>query len=258
MLSGKAVAFAAAILGSSQFAGAQVTDSTPPVRHILAIDYARIKPFHRVYDIVVITPDSTTYIGKRDVALVETMLPDSTPAWTLIEMRSGSIASVDSLTLAADLRPVRWSSRLGAASLNFTFTLDSMAGRIRMGAAGRTLSSAIPPDLITSEATLELLASLLPLGTGWSDSTSVLEMDLSHVGLKAAELAVTGEDSVIVTPGMPARQSWVLTLRAGVSESRLWVDRETLEVLRSQQVLPSPAGASLEYRIKPPQLSTAP
>jgi hypothetical protein len=252
----RGVALAAALATFAVEALAQAQDSAPHVRHILAIDYSRIKPFRRSFDVFVAWADSVVPMGRRDVSLEE-VSADSAAGWLLVETRAGSVNSVDSIFLAPDLRPVRWHSTLGGATLEMAFTSDSLRANIRMGPAGTHASAAIPPDLIVSAAAFEMLAPLLPLTESWSDTASALTVTLSGTTVESVDLAVFGTDSVAVAPDLPPRASWVLAMRAGRQEARLWVDRETGDVLRAQQLLPSHVGAVLEYRMRL-QLTTAP
>ncbi|MEK7401029.1 MAG: hypothetical protein AABZ80_01570 [Gemmatimonadota bacterium] len=248
---GRAAGLLAALVTVSSVSVAQTGDAIPLVRHILGLDYARVQRFHRVYDMVVITGDSVVSIGTRGVTLVEAMIADSTGDWMLVESRSGVVSSVDSILLASDLRPLRWRSTVGGATLDMLFSADSMTGTIRIGDATNHMTLAIPPDLVVSWAVAEMLAALLPLAPDWADSASALVMSVSGAAVEPSEVFVSGEDSVVVTPEAPARPCWVLAMRAGAKESRAWVDRETAEVLRVRMLLPSHVGAILEYRLRP-------
>ena len=241
----------AAMSVPSAAATSQAADSVPRLRHILAIDYSRVRPFRHSYDVVVLSADSVAPIGSREVKLVEYMAADSSVGWMLVESRSGVVSSTDSIFLATDLRPLRWRSVLGAASLDMAFSSDSMNGSIRVGAAVTYLALGIPPDLIVSASAIEMLAALLPLTSTWSDSANAVSIDLAGARVEPTELMVAGEDSVVVAPGAPARASWVLALRSTSKETRVWVDRETGGVLRAQFMLPAHVGTLLVYRLRP-------
>lgn len=229
---------------------AQRGDSVPPVRHILAIDYSRIKPFRRSFDAVVVSADSVTHIGRRDVSLEEIMVAGSSAGWVLVETRSGTMGAIDSLFLAVDLRPVRWHSTMNGASLEMAFTADSMQGTIRVGQAASRFSAAVPPDIIVSTAAFEMLAQLLPLTESWADSASALSVTAAAASVEPSAMVVAGVDSVVVTPGTPSRPAWVVSLHSGARESQVWVDRESGDILKTQQLLPSRVGAVLEYRMR--------
>jgi hypothetical protein len=248
----------AAMLGGAASLGAQVVDSAPPVpaiRHILALDYGRVKPFRRSYEIVLQNADSGTVIGRRDVSLEDIALPDSAAGWLLVESRSGTVASIDSIVLAADLRPVRWRGKIGPATLDLEFTSDSVTGSLRAGNAGGRIAAAVPPDAVGAASVLEVLAPLLTLTPEWSDSVHALAIDFGGASVEPVELQVMAEDSV--SAGGPMRSAWILSLRSGAKETRLWVDRENGEVVRAQQLLPSRVGTTLVYRLLP-QPATSP
>ena len=246
----RAALVAALLVASAVDARAQTVDSAPPVRHILAIDFSRIKPFRRSYDIVVQSVDSTRIIGRRDVSFEEVAIADSSQGWVLVESRTGVVRSADTIFLSPDLRPLRWRSAVGPATLDAVFTADSMSGTMRVGSAGGRVAIAIPPDLVASAAELEVLASLLPLGPAWSDSVNALEITFGGARVEHSELAVIAEDLVAISSETPPRSAWILSLRSGAKESRVWVDRKTGDVLKAQQLLPSHVGAVLEYRVR--------
>lgn len=247
--------FGAALLAalsvmSPNRAPAQVVDSSPPIRHILAMDFARVRPFRHTYDMVVASADSATAIGQRDVTFAEAVAGDSSLGWWLVESRSGAVSATDSILLAPDLRPLLWRSALGPARLEMSFTSDSMTGETRVGRAANRVAIAIPPDAIVSTTLLDVLAGLLPLAPAWSDSASALATDLAGAQVFPAELAVTGEDSIVGSPGGAPRAAWVLSATSGTRVTRLWVDRENGAVLREEMTLPSQPGAVLEYRLR--------
>ena len=225
---------------------APAQDTIPRLRHILPIVFARIQPFQRAYDVTVLSGDSTIIIGQREVALREALLSDSSAGWLLTETRTGIVPSVDSLFLAADLRPVRWTSLLGASSLVVDFTADSLGGVIRGPVGVSAVAAGAPPDLLLSGAMLELVVELLPLSPGWADSATVLSADVSGVDVSTAEFAVLGD----APTGPTGHPSWLVALRAESRQLLLWVDKATGVALRTQQTLPTHTGTMLELRAR--------
>jgi len=182
------------------------------------------------------------------VALREALLSDSSAGWLLTETRTGIVPSVDSLFLDADLRPLRWTSLLGASRLEVNFAVDSLGGVIHGPVGTSAASSEAPPDLVLSGAMLELVVELLPLSQGWADSVSVLSADLSGADVSTAELAVIGDAPTGPDPtGHPA---WLVALRAESRQLLLWVDKATGIAMRTQQTLPTHTGTMLELRAR--------
>jgi hypothetical protein len=210
--------------------------------------FARIQPFQRAYDVTVLSGDSTIIIGQRDVALREALLSDSSAGWLLTETRTGIVPSVDSLFLAADLRPLRWTSLLGASRLDVNFAADSLGGVIHGPVGTSAASSEAPPDLVLSGAMLELVVELLPLSQGWADSVSVLSADLSGSDVSIAELAVIGDAPT--GPDPTGHPTWLVALRAESRQLLLWVDKATGIAIRTQQTLPTHTGTMLELRAR--------
>ena len=241
-----ALAFVALCAAMARSVWAQ--DTIPRLRHILPIDYARVQPFQRAYDINVLSGDSTITIGQRAVALRQVVLTDSSAGWLLTETRGGIVPAFDSLFLAGDLRPVRWTSSLGASRLEVEFGADSLSAVIRGPAGASAAKLEAPPDLLLSGAMLELVVGLLPLSAGWTDSVYVLSADASGADVSAVEIVVIGDEPTVPDPSGTAR--WIVALHAESRELRLWVDKTSGVTERTQQVLPTHTGTMLELRVR--------
>lgn len=244
--SGRAALAMLAVCSTAPHARAQ--DTIPRLRHILPIDFARIQSFQRAYDITVLAGDSTMLLGQRDVALRQAVLADSSAGWLLTETRTGLVPSCDSLFLAIDLRPVRWTSSVGSSRLEAHFIHDSIVAVMRgpVGASSATLYT--PPDLVLSGAMLELVVGLLPLSVGWADSVSVLTAELAGADVSAAEIAVVGEE--MSAPGSTGHDVWIVALRAESRQLLLRVDKATGAAIRIQEALPPHVGTMIEIRAR--------
>lgn len=236
--------------------GSHAQDTTVTLRHLLSLDISRVQPFHRSYDMIVRGVDSAYVIGQRDVALTPGVYA-GTPAWLLVESRSGSVAAVESLFIATDLRPMHWSSALGEARLGAEFVGDSIYGAATMHAYKQNLVVNGRPDLVVNGSMLETLLPLLPLTSTWSDSVGVFGVDLTATQLVPAELAVVAEEQLAVDSAS-TRASWVVALRSGERHIVVWVDKESGIALQTRQLLPSHVGRQLEYRLRPPPTPVSP
>ena len=244
---------ALAALAVSGTSVGRAQDSLPPpvARHVLAFDLARVQPFHRQYDVIIQAGDSTTWLGRREVAFSEAQLPDSTSGWLLTETRDGLAPAADSLFLGPDLRPVRWTAASGGAHVELDFADDSVHGAVRSTRSTAPVAAESPPDLITSAPMLELILGLVPLSAGWSDSAHMLATSLAGARVSPVELLVMGEDST-ETPGGQYRAVWLVGLNADAGRVMLSVDKLTGALVRSQQSLPPHGGSVLEYRERVP------
>lgn len=220
-------------------------DSIAQARHLLALDLTRLRPFARSYDMLVHGGDSVVVIGQRDVSFGPATYAGQ-PAWLLTETRSGIVPATDSLFLAADMRPIHWSSELGKSRLGAEFSGDSIFGAVVTPAARRSMILFVPPDLLVSSGMLETLVALLPLAPAWSDSANVLAVDAGDAQVLPAELAVVGEEPPV--PGDTTSGSWLLSVRAERAQLQLWIDKVTGDVRRIEQTLPPHVGARLEFR----------
>lgn len=223
------------------------------VRHLLALDLGRIAPFRRSYDIIVHRRDSATTIGEREVSLEPSEFAGTT-GWLLVERRTGAVPSAESLFVAQDLRPVRWSSALGVARLAAVFLGDTIMGAATLGTVRQNLLVAGRPDLLVSGAMVELVLGLLPIEEEWSDSAAVLSMGIATRDVVPVELVAVGRE-LLPMDSVSVRPTIVVALRSEQRSALYWVDTDTRAVLRMQQVLPPHVGILLEYRLRPPSLA---
>lgn len=235
---------------------ATAQDTIAVHRHVLALDLTRVRPFARSYDMVVHVGDSAHVIGQRDVTFSESAYAGQ-PAWLLVETRTGLVPAQDSLYLAADMRPVHWSSELGKSRLSVEFSGDSAFGVTATPAARHNLILGSRPDLLVSTAMVEALVPLLPLAAGWSDSAAVLAVDAGDASVIPAELAIVGEEPAAVV-GDTLSGAWLLAVRTERGEFQLWVERSTGQVSRIEQSLPAHVGSRLEFRPRTSQASGTP
>jgi hypothetical protein len=219
------------------------------VRVGFQVDTTRLQPYRRIYDILVQTRDSAVVIGQREVALAPATYAGN-PAWLLVETRSGTVPAAETLYVTSSMRPLQWNSVLGAARLGATFVGDTVFGAVTAPSGRQSLIIAAPGRIVVSQAMAETLIPLLPLDVSWSDSTGVLAIDLGGGSVIPSELSVTGEEHVQVD-SITARSMWVVALRSENRSIFLWVDRDTREVHRVQQQLPSHVGYLIEYRRRP-------
>jgi hypothetical protein len=98
----------------------------------------------------------------------------------LLETRIGDgIPAADSLLAGiVDLHPIHWSSTLGGARLAAEFRGDTVFGATSAPSGRRSMVAAVPSGTMISSAMLETVLRLLPLTTGWEDSTGTLSTRL--------------------------------------------------------------------------------
>ncbi len=231
-----------------------MAQDTIAVRHLLALDISRLATFHRSYDIVIYQGDSATVIGTRDVSLEPSDLAGAN-GWLLVERRTGSVPAADSLFIAHDARPVRWSSSVGPARLAAAFVGDTVMGATTVGSAKQNLLLTGRPDLLVSGSMVELVLGLLPITDLWRDSAAVLAMDVARRAVIPVELTLLGVEE-LKTDSVMFRPTNVVALRSERQAVLYWVDAETGAVLRMQQALPPHVGTILEYRIRPVRVDT--
>lgn len=245
-----------AVLAGVMAGSAGAQDTAVVIRHVLALDALRVQPFRRTYDVLVQDADSVRVISQRQVSL-EAARYDGADAWLLVESRTGTVASAESLYVALDVRPLHWSSTLGPARLAAEFVGDSILGAAIVARSRQNLALAGKPDLLVTAAMVEAILGLLPLDSAWSDSASVLSVTVAQGFVRPAELRVVAQGDLPVDSST-VRPTWVVALSAEGREILYWVDRETRAVLRAQQRVAAHVGSLLEYRLRPDTPALAP
>ena len=83
---------------------------------------------------------------------------------------------------------------------------------------------------------LERVIELLPLRDGYHAAASLLLAEGSSVHIMPAEISVMPPELV---PGAGGTvDAWLVLLRWGASEERLWVARSGMRVVRTEQAVP--------------------
>lgn len=237
--------------GTSRTTWAQDSVAAQPRLAMLSADTARGVPFHREYDMFAWVGDSVVPLGSRTVRL-DSAVHAGTPAWLLVERRTGAVSSAESLWVTRSMQPLQWAASIGKARLTVAFARDSIFGGTTGPAGRQTIILAGGPALIVSTAMLEAVFPLLEWTPYRSDSVRVLVVDHVSSSVNAAELAVIGEDSV------NARPAWIAVLRAPARSVLFWIDQETGALLRLQQPLPLNGASMLEYRLRANPAATQP
>jgi len=232
-----------AALTTLRVAGAQVQagENTPRKFRIPA---AVIAPGQYAYQTTLERGVGTTVLGTRTVSVSQTTYAGG-PVWLLLETRSGDgIPAADSLLAGiVDLHPIHWSSTLGGARLAAEFRGDTVFAATSAPPGRRSMVAAIPSGTMISSAMLETVLRLLPLTTGWEDSTGTLSISLAGNSVIPTRLSVIGEDRVRVPAG--TYDCWVVAVHADAGRGLYWVTKTDPIVVRSVLDVPAMGGAQL-------------
>jgi len=108
------------------------------------------------------------------------------------------VPSTDSLYLSyVDLRPLHWTSVLGARSrMAIEFTADSAYGGTSGPSGNQNIVLAHGRDLLAGAAMTEVVLQLVPHRVGRVDSVSVLAVDLGSARIVPGALSVDGEQDL--------------------------------------------------------------
>jgi hypothetical protein len=231
------------MLVALQGASAQVQAGDNAPRRF-RIPAAVISPGQFVYQTTLERNAGTVVLGTRTVSVSQTSYAGS-PAWLLLETRSGDgIPAADSLLAGiVDLHPIHWSSTLGGARLAAEFRDDTVFGAMSAPSGRRSMVASVPSGTMVSGPMLETVLRLLPLQTGWEDSTGTLTVSLSGNTVVPTRLYVVGEDRIQVPAG--TFDCWVVGVRADLARGLYWVTKQDPTVVRSVLDVPTLGGAQL-------------
>jgi hypothetical protein len=238
-------ALVAAALCSATSLSAQEPSGTPPgVVAPTAPD--SLLPFERpvgvpirteplTYRLTLLRDAGPTPLGTRSVEVSESML-GGTATWLITERRTGSaVATADSLWLArADLTPLRWVGVIDRTQLAASFAHDSIFGAFQNYAGRSSFASPMLPGVLVTAGMAERIVEMLPLRDGYRAAASLLLVDMGTPRAIPAEIAVEREERTRTSAG--DTDCWVVSLRAGAMEERLWVDKARRLVVRTEQV----------------------
>ena len=231
------------MLATSNLLRAQVqTGDAAPRR--FRIPAAVIAPGQFIYQTTLERDAGSTILGTRTVTVSQTSYAGA-PAWLLLEARSGDgIPAADSLFAGiVDLHPIHWSSTLGGARLAAEFRGDTVFGATSAPSGRRSMVAAVPNGTLVSGPMLETVLRLLPLQTGWEDSTGTLSVSLSGNSVLPTRLSVVSEDRVRVPAG--TFDCWVVAVHADPGRGLYWVTKSDPIVVRTALDVPTLGGAQL-------------
>ena len=218
-------------------------DSAVAVRRF-RIPAAPLGPGQFTYQTTLERGSGTTTIGTRTTTVSISSYAGS-PAWVLVEARSGDgVGATDTLFAGlTDLHPIHWSSALAGARLAAEFRGDTVFGATSAPSGRRSMVLSMPSGTLVSGSMLEAALRVLPLQTGWEDSTSTLSVSLANNSVIPTRLSVIGEDRVRVPAG--TYDCWVVAVHADPGRGLYWVTKQNPIVVRSAIDIPSMGGAQL-------------
>jgi hypothetical protein len=225
--------------------GAQEPSSTPPgvVAPMAATDSlfafehpigAPLRTGISTYHLSLLRETGLTPLGERTVEVTETQLGGA-PTWLVAERRTGSaVPTTDSLWLArAELTPLRWVGTIDRTQLAASFAHDSIFGALQNYAGRSSFATPLLPGVLVTPGMTERIVEMLPLHAGYRSAASLILVDMGTPRALPAELAVEREERVRTSVG--EADCWVVVLRAGAMEERMWVDKGRRLVVRTEQ-----------------------
>lgn len=186
------------------------------------------------FDMATSRDGQTASLGVRTVTVLESNLMGNA-AWLLVESRTGSaVETVDSLWMSrGDLSPQRWVAASGRARIAASWVRDTMFGALQSYQGRSSFTANVGAGVLVTPGMVERVVELLPLAAGYHVQASLLLVEMGTPRAVPAELSVEREESL--PRGDRTVDCWVVALRAGATEQRLWVTKETPRVVRTEQ-----------------------
>jgi hypothetical protein len=241
-----AVALAIAIAAPC---AAQEPSATPPgvvapaeaVDSLFAFEHpigAPLRTGPSTYRLSLVRDAGSVALGERTVEVTEAQLAGA-PTWLVAERRTGSaVPTTDSLWLSrAELTPMRWIGTVGRAQLAASFSHDSIFGALQSYAGRASFTTPVLPGVLVTPGMTERVVEMLPLRAGYRAAVSLILVDMGTPRALPGELSVEREERINTSAG--DADCWVVLLRAGAMEERLWVDKGKRVVVRTEQVTAS-------------------
>jgi hypothetical protein len=228
----------AAPLGAQEATGAPgvvapapATDSVAPLDRM---DGGQLRAGAATFRLTLVRDVGPTALGTRTVEVSEASL-GGTPTWLFVERRIGTaVPTLDSLWLSrTDLRPLRWAAAVDRTQLAASFARDSVFGAVQSYAGRFSFSAGVLPGVLVTPAMAEKIVELLPLRVGYRAGASLLLIDTGTPRALPAEVTVEREERIRTAAGDV--DCWLVLLRAGAMEERLWVEKSRRAVVRTEQ-----------------------
>lgn len=195
---------------------------------------ALLRPGTFVYALFTRRDSLRTPHGLRTVVVSETTV-GGIPSWLIADARTGTaVETRDSLYLArGDLSPERWVASIALAQLAVSFSRDSMFGGLQSYQGRASFAVPLPKGALLTAGMVDRMVELLPLAPGYRAAASLVQLEFGAPRVLPAELAVVGEESAVLLDRLV--DCWVVSLRAGTLEERLWVSKEAPRVVKTEQ-----------------------
>ena len=237
---------------------APATDgSTPPAPEASASTVAplvtpanvKLKPSKITYVARIFSQGQAHKLGWRTLALSETTY-EGKPVWLLAESRKvNTVELAESLYVSkVSLEPMHRVVHTADMDIITHYTRDSILTSFE-GDSGGGVKVAVPNErnLVGNIYWIEPLLASLPLAPGWKGTATTVFVGPHDHARVAMQLAVVGEDSVLVPDGN--FDCWKLTLQVGETEEHLWVRKADRVMIKEDTPVAGIAAAKVELLI---------
>jgi hypothetical protein len=209
----------------------------------------KLKPSKITYVARLFSEGQAHKLGWRTLELSETTY-EGKPVWLLAESRKvNTVELAESLYVAqVSLEPVHRVVHTADMDITTHYTRDSIVTSFA-GDSGGGVRVAVPNErnLVGNIYWIEPLLASLPLGPGWKGTATTVFVGPHDHARVAMQLAVMGEDSVMVPDG--TFDCWKLALQVGETEEHLWVRKTDHVMMKEDTPVAGIAAAKVELLI---------
>lgn len=218
--------------------------SGPPIVNARLI--AGMHPIKWVYALALQTGGTPERVGFRTLQ-VSSATFRGRPAWLVVDSRQmHELVQAESVYVAkADLAPLHRVEHTATGRSVTEFTRDSIRTTFDDDSAGHAVvSTRNEPGVIPTMEVLEALLGMSPLSADWSASARLAAIGRDGGGIVPVSTRTTGAEQVAIPDG--AFDAWLVVLRVGKGEERIWVRKSDGVVVKEEIPVIGMPGARLE------------
>jgi hypothetical protein len=233
------------IFACAALLGAGALPAQTPAASLVASGSA-LKPARWTYVARLMTDGPPNRLGFRTLELTSSSYAGA-PAWLVVDARKiATVTLAESLYVAKDdLRPLHRAAHAPGTDVVTHYTRDSVITTFAGDSGGaRRVALANEPNLLGSLYWVEAVMPVLPLTAGWQATAPTLFVGPDDHARVDVQLRVVGEEPANIPDGR--FDCWVVSLRVGQSEQRLWVRKSDRLVIKSSAPVQGMDGAAVE------------
>jgi len=212
---------------------------------VARLDGNALKPGKITYITRLMSDGQARRLGYR-VFEVSPSTYEGKPAWLMVDAQHiTTYVIAESLFVAkSDLTPLHLATHRPGSDAQIVFAPDSIRGTFVSDSGETRATMANVPSAVPTSYALKAMFPLLELKPDWTSTVKLLAFGPGSAVTIPVELKVAGEENAKIPDG--EFPSWLVTLRVGAGEQKLWVRKSDHRVLRTATPTANMPGAYVE------------